>query len=235
MVRESLDAVTDNAVTVDASTPGARHPECGSISEDLSLIRQPNEERRKPGRVWPKPASVALLAPGQDGPRWYVAAVDRRAVRALSSETTAEALERAIREAGHSAVVPQYRTADDLLTWAFPGYMLVELDRRDPAWRSVPHLAGVRRLIGPDAERPMPIAAVQAAWVLGQFGPDGYQRRPLERAPALPLPVGASVQVVGGLGLGWRGEVVESDGRAVVVHVDGRRVRMAQAAVKLAP
>ncbi len=232
-MQEAVDKVTCDGVTVSPRAPGAQHPECGSISEIAGLIRQPNEVRRRPGRVWPKAPSVAVLSPGQAGPRWYVASVERRAARVRAGETVAEALERALGEGGWAGVVPRYRTSDDVLAWAFPGYMLVELDRRDPRWRSVPHVPGVRRLIGPDAERPMPVADVQAAWVLGQFGPDGYQRRPINSVAAPPLPLAARVKVIGGLGLGWHGEVVESDGLSVVILVGNRRVRMAQAAVQL--
>jgi hypothetical protein len=159
-----------------------------------------------------------------------VAQVDRRAVPTLGRGPWHVALERLIEAAGCSAVVPMYRSALDDLVPAFPGYALVEFDVRLPAWRSLSQVRGVRGLIGP-VDRPMPVVDVQAAWVLAQFGPDGVQRRPLQEAAAVPLPVGLSVRVVGGLGLGWVGTVVSSDGRSVSIEVAGRLVRMAQAGV----
>jgi transcription antitermination factor NusG len=232
VVQESVDTVIGDGVTVTARAPGAWHPECESIPDSQRLIRPGNDERRGPGRRWPKPASVAVLADRQAGPRWHVAQVDRRAVVTLGLEPWHQTLERVIGEAGFDAVVPMYRSAEDVLVAAFPGYALVEFDVRDPAWRALPQVRGVRRLIGP-TDRPMAVADVQAAWVLGQFGPDGYQRRPMEAAAAAPLPRGVWVRVVLGLGLGWSGAVLESDGRSAVLDVQGRRVRVAQAALQV--
>lgn len=235
-VLESVDTVRGDGVTVTVRASGARHPECGSIP-GIGLEFKPATMRggaRVGAGRKPKPPSVAVMMPGQAGPRWYVARVDRRAVRCRGQESWADALERLIGEAGWSGVVPQYRTAADVLLPAFPGYLLIEFDKRDPAWRVIPHLQGVGRLIGPDAERPMAVVDVQAAWVLAQFGPEGVQRRPLQDMALAPLAAGVMVRVVGGLGLGWTGRVLESDGRSVVLEVDGRRVKMAQAGVVLA-
>ena len=149
------------------------------------------------------------------------------------------ALEEAIEALGFAAVVPLFyevrRNKAGKVVWqglsqAFPGYALVEMDLRHGAWRQVPRVPGVRRLIGP-AEQPTPVMDVQAAFVLAQFGPDGVQRREVDASTVAPLPVGATVRVVGGLGLGWVGTVVASDGRSVSVDVGGKMVRMAQAGV----
>jgi len=167
---------------------------------------------------------VAVVPPGQDGPRWYVACVDgAHEVR----------LQQVIREAGWSAVAPQYRDADGFLVVAYRGYILVEFDIRDDCWREIAHLRGVRSLLGGEVERPRPVAMTQAAWVLSQFGDDGVQRRTVDRATLAPLPVRAAVRVAEGLGLGWSGRVVCSDGRSVVLLVDGRRVKVAQGLVAL--
>lgn len=236
-VMRIVDTVTETGVTVADCAPGGGAPECGSISETSHLIRPANETRRRPGRVWPKPASVALLAPGGEGPRWYVAAVDAgeawRAWGRVRGIGWAEALEHVLGRMGFAAVVPQYLDAGGVLRAAFPGYAMVEFDKRDPAWRQVPHVRGVRRLIGPDAERPVPVAAVQAAWVLGQFAAGGKQRQPVERVALVPLRIGMAARVVDGLGLGWSGTVVASDGRTVALDVAGRVVRVAQAAVEV--
>lgn len=230
-----VDTVTEDGVTVADCAPGGGAPECGSIPENTPLIKPATMRGGARAGAGRKPASVALLAPGAAGPRWYVAAVDAgeawRAWGRVRGIGWAEALEHVLGRMGFAAVVPQYLDVSGVLRAAFPGYALVEFDRRDPAWRQIPHLRGVRRLIGPDAERPVPVAAVQAAWVLGQFGPDGRQRAPVERAPLVPLPIGAAARVVDGIGLGWAGVVVASDGRSAVLDVDGRRVRVAQAAV----
>jgi transcription antitermination factor NusG len=232
-VRNRVDTVMGDGVTVAACAPGANGPECGSIPEispEFKPATMRGGARAGAGRPR-KPASVALVAPGAEGARWYVAAVDRMGVRAEAGQSWAEAWESAVQALGFEAVVPQYRTKDDVLAMAFPGYALVEFDRRDPAWRVIPHLGGVRRLIGPDAERPTPVAWMQAAWVMAQFGEHGQQRLPLERAPAVPLAVGAMVRVVAGLGVGWAGVVSASDGRSVWLRLAGRTVRVAQAAV----
>jgi transcription antitermination factor NusG len=233
-VQNRVDIGVGDGVTVAGCAPGANGPECGSIPEirpEFKPATTRGGARAGAGRPQ-KPASVALLAPGAEGARWYVAAVDRLAVRSEPGQGWADALECAVRAAGFDAVVPQYRTADDVLVAVFPGYGLVEFDRRDPAWRAIPHLRGVRRLIGPDVERPTPVAAIQAAWVIGQFGDGGRQRLPLERVPAAPLPVGLMVRVVDGLGVGWAGVVVASDGRSCWLDVAKRRVRVAQAALE---
>lgn len=232
-VRESVDTVIGDGVTVAARASGGNHPECGSIPTIKTKFKPATNGRggSRPGAGRPrKVASVAMLADGQAGPRWYVAQVDRRAVPTLGLEPWHAALERMIEEAGCAAVVPLYRSTEDELLAAFPGYALVEADLRQPAWRRLSQVPGVRRLVGP-TDRPMPVADVQAAWVLSQFGPDGVQRRPAQCAPAAALPVGVAVRVVDGLGLGLVGTVQESDGRSVVIDVAGRRVRMAQAGV----
>lgn len=243
-----VDMVTDDAVTVAACAPGAGHPECGSIPENQHLIRPGNDDRRGPGRRWPKPPSVAVLAPAQAGPRWYVAEVDGRAARRARGESLAAAMQRTVRAGGWDAVVPQFlaersealhvgarRPArDGELRWAFPGFMLVEFDCRETGWRDIPHLPGVRRLAGLGPERPVPVRPVEAAWVLGQFGPDGVHRQPLVTKPAMPLAKGTRVRAVLGLLAGrLAGEVEESDGVSVWLWSGGKRVRLAQAAVEV--
>lgn len=244
IVQKSVDMVPRDGVTVTARAPGAGHPECGSIST-ISPEFKPATNRggARPGAGRPRKAGSVAAAP--EGLRWYVAQLDRRTVRTRGGEPWADAIERVVAEAGYDGVVPQFwherrHPSTGQVIWqglslAFPGYMLVQFDRAGLGWRILPHLPGLRRLIGLDAERPLPVPASQAAWVIAQFGPDGVQRRVVEVVERAPLPVGASVRVVGGLGLGWSGRVLESDGRSVLVDVGGRRVRMAQAAVACAP
>jgi transcription antitermination factor NusG len=232
-VQNRVDMGAGDGVTVRDGALGALHPECGSNSRGSAEFKFAHGGARAGAGRKPKPVSVALLAPGLEGPRWYVAEVTRGAEAAIAW---------ALCEVGFVAVAPGYlahvpadpvrrRAAADVLRPAFPGYILVELDRRNAGWRAVCHQRGVRRLIGADAERPTPVTWQQAAWVLAQFGPDGVQRRPAVAAALVPLPVGVRVRVVEGLGEGQAGTVLASDGRAVVLEVGGRRVRVAQAAV----
>jgi hypothetical protein len=221
-----LDTVMENGVTVTASALGARHPECGSHSQDSALFKPATKRGgARPGSgPKPKPASV-VVNPGLGGLRWFGLVVEPR--READVEWR-------LRDQGFTAVAPQYRTRFDGLLAAYPGYVLAEFDRDDASWRPIVHTVGVKRALGGDPERPTPLPAVQVAWVLAQFGDDGVQRRPVETCRAAPLPTGATVQFVGGVMVGYRGVVAWSDGHEVRVLVDGRPVRTAQAAVTLA-
>lgn len=235
-VRESVDTVSRDGVTVTARAPGVRHPECGAIPETPALIRPGNDVRQGPGRRWPKPASVAVLADGQAGPRWYCVEVQGGA------EELAVGLVQAL---GFEAVVPKFLDvlpanpvrrlpAREVERPAFPGYVLVEFNRAVPGWQRIATVRGVRRVMGSDPERPSALRDVDAAWILGQFGEGGAQR--VSRAgvkAAAPLAVGATVRVVAGPYEGTVGDVLESNGRAVVLMVAGWRVRLAQAAVEV--
>lgn len=222
-VRNRLDSGVAGGVTGRSGAPGARHPECGSHSPGSGEIKFGHGGPR-PGAGRPrKPASVALLAPGAAGLRWYVAAVER-----------GSDVERRLGDAGFACVVPRYRTAQDVLAEAFPGYAIVEFDLRgDQRWRIIPQIRGVRRLIGSHPERPLAVPPIQAAWVIGQFGPDGAQCRPMAPVVREPLAVGSLVRVSAGLGIGWAGVVEASDGRSVWLRVGGRTVRVAQAGVEV--
>lgn len=152
-------------------------------------------------------------------------------------------MEMALLDLGFQAVAPQFLDEvpanparklprREVMRVAYPGYVLVEFDQDDAGWRRIASRPGVRRVMGSGPERPSPLLAVHAAWVLGQFGPGGAQRVP--RGPALtaaPLALGTMVRVMAGPMDGMAGEVVASNGRAVTLMVAGRRVRTAQAAV----
>jgi transcription antitermination factor NusG len=229
-----LDTLGAEVVTVGVRAPGAWHPECGADAGNPGLIRDANEPRRRPGRVWPKPASVVVSA---GGPRWVCVEVARRA-----EDLVVEAL----LGLGFDAVVPKFMDVlpanparklarREVLRPAFPGYVLVEIDLDDAGWRRIASQRGVRRLMGSSPERPSQIPAVKAAWLIAQFGFGGVQRRSVLACPErmAPLAVDAEVQVTAGPYEGSRGRVVASDGRAVVVRIGGWRVRMAQAAVEV--
>jgi transcription antitermination factor NusG len=238
MGAESLDMRACDGVTVTAIAPGAGHPECGSIPDSQGLIRGSNDVRRGPGRRWHKPASVAVLAPGWAGPRWYMVETHPR---------QEEAAVAAIQDAGFDAVWPQFRDvvpadarrkmpAREVMRAAFPGYVMAEFDQAaDATWRWIATRRGVRRIVGGHAERPTPIAMTEAAWVISQFGFGGVQRQaPVELPPVAPLAVGAPVVVTAGPYAGSQGSVIASTGRSVTLLVGGWRVTMARAAVEIA-
>lgn len=232
---ESLDAAQDGAIAVASCAPGARHPECGSHPDnpvEFKCATTHGGARAGAGRPR-KPPSVAVLAPGYAGLRWYCVEVHAR-----REVEVAEAL----LHLGFDALAPQYLDElpanparklprREVLRPALPGYVIAEFDQTLPEWRRIASQRGVRRVMGSSPERPSPLQVGVAAWLIGQFGFGGVQRQAKILARAEPLEIGAVVEVVGGLGLGWRGRVVSSDGRSVVVEVEGRRVRLAQAAV----
>lgn len=238
-----LDSSATAGVTVSSCAPGASHPECVSIPENRRLIRPGNDVRQGPGRRWAAPASVALLPTGVDGPRWYVGEVEPKAVRRSATQAWDEVLEASVVRAGWRCVVPQFFTElvdpkTKRVRWAgllpaFPGYALFEIDRRMRGWPAVIGIPGITRLIGPDPMRPTPVAPVQAAWVLGQFGPGGARRQVDDVPPSAPLPIGAQAKVMTGLWVGWAGLIAESDGRQVVLDVAGKRVRLPQVVVEV--
>jgi transcription antitermination factor NusG len=184
--------------------------------------------------VWPKPVS-AVVSPG--GPRWVCVEVARRA-----EDQVVEALQ----GMGFDAFVPKFMDVipanparktprREMLRPAFPGYVLVEIDLGDAAWRRIASQRGVRRVMGSSPERSSAFSPVKAAWLIAQFGFCGVQRRSrLDMPASVPLAVDAWVQVIAGPYEGVRGRVVVSDGRAVVLLIAGWRVRMAQAAVEVA-
>jgi transcription antitermination factor NusG len=228
-----LDTVTDDDVTVAVRAPGARHPECGSHPENPGLIKSATNwggSRVGAGR---KPASVVIAG---HGPRWYCIEVQSRQERAVVAQ---------IERLGFAAVAPEFMdmvpgnpakrlAAREVLRAAFPGYVLGEFDVADAAWRQVASVRGVRRVMGSHPERPSPLPAVHAAWLLSQFGEGGAQRVPrLQAGRLVPLVIGCAAVVSAGPFEGVRGTVLASDGRAVVLSVDGRRVRVPQVAVTI--
>ena len=234
---EMLDMVSGDGVTVTALAPGAGHPECGAIpgnSLEFKAATMRGGARAGAGRPR-KPASVAVLAPGWAGPRWYMVETHPR---------QEEAAVQAIQAAGFDAVWPQFRDvvpADpgrkralrEVMRAAFPGYVMAEFDQAaDATWRWIATRRGVRRIVGGQAERPTPIAMTEAAWVISQFGVDGVQRRaPIEASALAPLAIGVQVVVRTGPYAGAQGAVIASTGRAVTLPIGGWRVTMAQAAV----
>lgn len=224
----ALDTVPRDVVTVTARAPGAGHPECGAISDKQRLIR-PGNERPGPGRRWAKPASVSV---GPEGPRWYC----------VETHAIAEAMVvREARQVGFEAFVPLFLDrvpadrkrrlpARDVLRPAFPRFVMVEFDLAG-AWRRIASFRGVRRIMGSSAERPSPLSPGEAAWVIAQFGPDGAEVQPREAPRMAPLMADVWVEVVAGPLAGIVGQVNASDGRAVVIQVGGRRVRLPQVAV----
>ena len=146
---------------------------------------------------------------------------------------------------GFQAVAPEFMdmvpgnpakklAAREVLRAAFPGYVLGEFDVADAGWRQVASVRGVRRIMGPHPERPSPLPAVNAAWLLSQFGEGGSQRvSRLQAGRLVPLVVGCAAVVSAGPFEGVRGTVMASDGRAVVLSVEGRRVRVPQVAVRV--
>lgn len=228
-----LDMVTGDAVTVAACAPGAGHPECGSHPDNEALFKPAT--KRGGARVGAgRPPSVAVLAPGWDGPRWYCVEVQSRQELAVAE---------ALMALGFDAVAPQFmdlvlanlprgKPAREVLRPAFPGYVIAEFDAADAGWRRIASQPGVKRVMGCTPERPTPLPAVHVAWIIGQFGAEGAQRRSRLKAAA-PIGVGCWVRVVAGPAEGVRGRVVISNGRAVVLAVAGHRVKMAQAAVEV--
>jgi transcription antitermination factor NusG len=228
-----VDAVIGDDVTVAVRASGAWHPECGSHPENPGIIKSATNwggSRVGAGR---KPASVVIAG---HGPRWYCVEVQSRQERAVVAQ---------IGRLGFQAVAPEFMdmvpgnpakklAAREVLRAAFPGYVLGEFDVADAGWRQVASVRGVRRIMGPHPERPSPLPAVNAAWLLSQFGEGGSQRvSRLQAGRLVPLVVGCAAVVSAGPFEGVRGTVMASDGRAVVLSVEGRRVRVPQVAVRV--
>lgn len=232
MSAESVDTVMGDGVTVTARAPGAWHPECGSHPENPALIKPAT----KRGGVRPgagRPPRSVRIAPGVDGPRAYCVEVHPRRENGVEAE---------LLRLGFEALAPQFldmvpaqvarvRTMREVLRPAFPGYVVVKFDRADPGWRRIASVRGVWRIMGPGPEQPSPLLAVSVAWIVGQFGPDGAQRRSrlAGAVVAEPLVVGAVVTISSGPMEGCDGVVLASDGRAVTLRLaGGMKVRMAQ-------
>lgn len=237
LVANPVDSVTDDAVTVTARAPGVWHPECGAHS-DIQPEFKPATKRGGARAGAGRPPASVRIAPGADGPRWYCVEVHARC-EVMVAET--------LLALGFAAVAPMFMDrlaanpirrlpAREVLRPAYPGYVVVEFDAADPAWRRIASQRGVRRVMGSAPERPTPLLAVQAAWIIAQFGCDGVQRRSLlgSRVVAEPLVPGAWVRVSSGPFDGALGHVVSSNGVGVVLTMAGRTVRMAQAAVEVA-
>lgn len=239
MVQESVDTLRRDGLAVGQLAPGAWHPECGAIPGTSHLIRIENdaaEAKARRGRRWPKPASVVVSA---GGARWYCAEVAPRMERLAACEIQALGLpvlvaeylgRQRMRERVGGVVRVVERPA---LLLAFPRFVFVEADVREPAWRRIATRRGVKRLLGGEAERPQAVPAEEMAWVISQFGEDGVQRRVPDAAGPEPLAVGRMVRVVAGPLAGHESRVVRSNGRTVWIEWAGRRVSMAQAAVKV--
>lgn len=235
LIAESVDTVPGDGVTVTARAPGAGHPECGAIPADSTEFKSATTwggARAGAGRPR-KPASVVILG---DGPRWYCVEVAPRAEFRAAAEIEALGVpvlvpeylgQRRVRERVGGVVRVVERPA---LLLAFPRYVFAEFDVRAPEWRRIATRQGVKRIIGLDPERPVPVPAVQMAWVIAQFGDDGVQRRPVNAA-AVPIKAGAMVQVLAGPLAGHVAPVQRSNGRTVWIEWAGRSVSMAQAAV----
>lgn len=232
---ESLDDAAAAGVTVTSCAPGARHPECGANPDNQRLIRPGNEARGKPGRRWGQTSSI-LAKRSFVGLRWYCAETHGRCETGVVD---------ALLERGFDALAPQFLDLlpacprrrlpqREVLRPAYPGFVLVRFDQALPEWRRIVSMRGVRRVMGFSAEQPSPVAEAQVAWIVGQFGFGGVQRRSkLEMPPAPPIAEGAEVRVVMGPMEGMRGRVLVSNGRAVVLVMMGMKVKMAQAAVEL--
>lgn len=229
-----LDDAGADVSIVRACALGASHPECGSHPDNSGLFKIASSWGGARAGSGPKrkPPSV-VVGPGVAGLRWYCVEVQPRQEVAVAE---------ALLGLRFAAVAPQFmdvipadaarrRPAREVLRPAFPGYGVVEFDAADPEWRRIASVVGVKRIMGSAPERPTPLLAVQAAWILGQFGVDGAQTRSTLVAAA-PIAVGGWVRVVAGPLDGMLGHVVASTGRAVVLLTEGgHRVRMAQAAV----
>jgi len=88
---------------------------------------------------------------------WFVAETQPRA------EAQAE---RNLANQGYTSFCPRFRKlrrharrTEQVLAPLFPGYLFVQLDLGQHAWRSINGTIGIRRLVGPEGARPQPVPA----------------------------------------------------------------------------
>ncbi|WP_372918689.1 transcription termination/antitermination protein NusG [Sandarakinorhabdus sp.] len=237
---KQVDMVMGDGVTVTTRAPGAWHPECGSHPDDAGLFSSPTKNGGARPGSGPKrqPPPSVRVGPAVDGARWYCVAVHQRREADVAAR---------LMDLGFVAVAPEFMDilpakparklpVREVLRAAFPGYILVEFDLGDPDWRRIASQRGVRQVMGAAPERPSAVLPVQAAWMLAQFGPEGVQRRSTLAAQVVAEPIaeGVLVRVSAGPLQGKLGRVVTSNGRAVVLVIAGRRVKMAQVGVVIA-
>jgi len=222
------------------------HPECGSHIGAAPIISKfdhggprPNSGGRREG-AGRKPIaaeSPQAIAGRTRGIAWYCIETEPKAERAVVAQIGAIGIvamapeylgKKRVREVVRGVVKVVDR---DVLMAAFPRYVFAQFDARDGGWRRIATLRHVKRLMGPEPERPMAVPEREMIWVIEQFGVDGAQRVPAK--PAAPISPGATVRVLAGPLAGYVAQVVQSNGRTVSIAWAGRHTTMAQAAVEL--
>jgi transcription elongation factor/antiterminator RfaH len=161
---------------------------------------------------------------------WYVVETHSRAERVAQSH-----LERQ----GFPSFCPQFRKTrrharrvDEIVAPVFPGYVFAAFDRDRDNWTAINGTRGVRRLVGPCANRPQPMPTVAMEALLARCDGDRMARL----CPSLEQ--GRKVRVLTGPFADLLAEVHALDGRGrvqILLDILGGKASVAISVAQLAP
>jgi len=107
------------------------------------------------------------------------------------------------------------RTQKTLINALFPRYLFISFDILDLAWRRIHTTVGVSRLMGCDAETPLPLPRGYVEQLRAEAGPyEQFDNRPRRFEP------GDTTQITGGLFHGASGLCVHSAKERVTILLD---------------